>query len=204
MWVKVIDVGSWWWHCYGLDEAELRNIHIKNKDRGKAWVTEIAPSLDCVIVCVAIAAKISLRILWCLRVTLLPIFSPHTAKLIKECVCQVLQHSSRFVQLHFPCVFFRCSWKSSVRTVFIQVKVQSFVRASGPGLGLLATICFSSCFLDSPCEWGEKVVCMCWVCGGLEVGSGGAEVRWRHFRVVTGKIVRKTELQSVCLYEHFK
>lgn len=75
-------------------------------------ITETTPSLDCVILCVAMAAKISLRNLWLTRVTLLQISSPHTAKLIKECVCQLLQHSFRFVQWHCSLCFFDCSEKS--------------------------------------------------------------------------------------------
>lgn len=51
-------------------------------------VTETTPSLDCVILCVAIAAKIFLRNAWHTR--LLPIILPHTAKWIKECVCQLI------------------------------------------------------------------------------------------------------------------
>lgn len=80
-----------------------------------------------------------------------------------------------------------------VRTAFIQAKVQSFVRASGLGLGLLVTICFSSCFLDSPCEW-ERKWCVCAVCCE-EVGSGGVEVRWGDLE----SQVRKIELQRMCV-----
>lgn len=90
------------------DEAEPRSM----PRRKGPVVSETTPSLDCEILCVAAAAKISLRNLWHTRVTLLPIFSPHTAKLIKECVCQLLQHSFRFVQLRCSLCFPTAAEKS--------------------------------------------------------------------------------------------
>lgn len=116
----VVNMGRVYWY-WKLMMTLLRSW--RTRQSWRAWnlkwgqrkgllVTETAPSLDCVILCVAIAAKISLRNLWHTRVTVLPIFSPHTAKLIKECVCQLLQHSFRFVQWHCSLCFLSAAEKS--------------------------------------------------------------------------------------------
>lgn len=72
--------------------------------------------------------------------------------------------------------------------------IQSPLRRSVSGLGRTATVCFSSCFLYSACEW-ERRSCIC--ARGRWFGCVGVETRWRESEFCEGG---KRELQRKCAH----
>lgn len=109
-----------------------------------------------------------------------------------------LQYWFRFMHLHWSLCFSALVKKKKneiknqcLKAASIQLKVQSCVRSSGPGLSLPTTICFSSCFLDSPCWVGAKVACvdMCVYCL-----SGETETFWVLRKIVVKRVLQRNSM----------